>query len=430
MTDNPNELDHIPEVEVMEDPAPVRHKKGLPPSLKLASISVVAMVAIGCGIFYNTQKQVEPSKTPRAASLDSTPGGSVQQDSPEYQQSLQELNDRRAQRAAELGVTSVPTPEGILKPVDEPVQIEDIAVEEEKPEPKPEVKRPVVTERRVLPRPEPAPQVAERRRVPVAVKQQPQPVMAPGAADEQENPYVALMSNQMKTVAKTFATSGMAQGEVSIPNDGSDANGTGSGAAAQPADGGAAGGGAAEMILRPGDVLYAETLTNVSSDMNSPVLAEIVSGDFKGARLTGSFTADKTADRMVVSFTNMTTKDGTVYPVNAFAVDGATAETAVASDVERRYVSRYGPLIAATFISGYAQSRAQTAQTVIGTGDNATVATGSASAKQSMYAGAANAASAISSDILANAPKGPKIILRNGYPIGIIFIDPVEKLVQ
>ncbi|MBW3243565.1 hypothetical protein KUV57_12905 [Epibacterium sp. DP7N7-1] len=429
MTENPNSMDQIPEGDIMEEEAPVARKASIPPGVKLTGIAVLALVGLGGAIFYTSSQQEAASQAPRAASLDSTPGGVVQQDSEVYRESVSELNRQRADRASQLGATSVPTPEVIMQPLEDPVRIAevDIAAEEEE-ETKPEVRRPVVAERRVLPQPAPAPIVQERKRVPVQ-ENRTAPVQASSgaAADEKENPYISRMSSQMTRMAASFPASEMSNGLITIAESNDEATDGATSSSVTPTGNATE---SAALLLRPGDVLYAETLTNVSSDMDSPVLAEIVSGEYKGARLTGSFSADKASDRMVVSFTNMTLEDGRVLSVNAFAVDGATAETAVASDVERRFVARYGPIIAASFISGYAQSRAQTAQTVVGTGDDATVATGQASAEQSLFAGVSRAASAVSSDILANAPKGPKIILRDGYPIGIIFIDGVEDVAQ
>lgn len=427
MTDNPNNMDQIPEGDVMEEETPVARKSSIPPGVKLTGLAVVALVGLGGAIFYTSAQQEAASQAPRAASLDSTPGGEVQQDSEVYRESVSELNRQRADRANELGVTSVPTPEAIMQPLEEPVTIDDVEIAEEVEEPKPEVRRPVVAERRVLPQPAPAPVVQERQRVQVEEpRREPVQASSGGSAEEKENPYIGLMSSQMTRMAQTFPSREMTNGIVTIRETEEDASSADTG----DGDGSGAPTEAAELLLRPGDVLYAETLTNVSSDMDSPVLAEIVSGEYKGARLTGSFAADKASSRMVVSFSNMTLEDGRVLSVNAFAVDGATAETAVASDVERRYVARYGPIIAASFISGYAQSRAQTAQTVVGTGDDSTVATSEASAEQSLFAGVSRAASAVSSDIMANAPKGPKIILRDGYPIGIIFVDGVENVAE
>ncbi len=425
MNDTPLEIDEIPEEDVLEESAPDVHKKGIPPIAKLLGISAVAIGLIVTAIAYNAKKATEVSSTPRAAYLDSTPGGDVQKNSQLYQESVQELNEQRAQRAAELGVTSVPTPEVILEPVelqDDQIEKVEVAVEDE--EPKQEVEQPVVVKRRIIasPKPAAAPAVETRKRVPIQ-EEKPVHIETVNPEQEPENKYVNLMSSQMGAFAQKFASKRMTVTSVEAPEE-DDANIRDDAVAGY--DGQQEVSVSQDLLFRPGDIIYAETLTSVNSDLRSPVLVEVVSGDYKGARLVGSYTTDDASDRMVVSFNNMTLPDGNVVSVNAYAVDGSTAETAVASDVERRYVARYAPIIAASFISGYASSAASTASTVIGTGDDATVSTTEATSKQSFYSGLSSAANAVSSDILANVPDGPKIILRDGYPIGIIFVDPVE----
>jgi hypothetical protein len=131
---------------------------------------------------------------------------------------------------------------------------------------------------------------------------------------------------------------------------------------------------------------------------------------------------------MIVEFTSMTLPDGNSVSVSAFAVDGISAETAVASDVNRRYIQRYAPLLAAAFITGYAGSAAQPEQQVVELGDGNTVITGTTSGEQNLYAGLAAAGEAVGADLIRNAPKGPEVILRSGWPIGIMFVEPVAPI--
>ncbi|WP_411840094.1 TrbI/VirB10 family protein [Paracoccus sp. ME4] len=434
---NSNELDQIPEGDSIEAaPAPRKRKPAIPASAKFAGLIAILMIGIGLTIFQGSKGVVEPSIAPRAAELDSTPGGAVQGDSAAYQQSLSDMNANRADRAAELGVTSVPTPEVVLRPVEPITEVVEIPEEETETavaaEPSPE--QPRAVERRSLPRPVEATPRPEPQRIPVAAQSSAPAATAANAdnVDGQEvpeNPYLASMENQMATFAEAFTPKTMTVG-AGVAEIDRDAGAAAGDAGASQGDGAGSGPDeteVAELLLRPGDVLYAETLTSVNSDAKSPIMAEIVSGEYKGARLTGTFEVAESSSRMVVAFTNMTLPDDRVIAINAFAVDGATAETAVASDVERRYVSRYAPIVAAAFISGYAESASEREQTVIGTGDNTQIVSSAASAKESLYSGISNAAGAVSSDILARAPKGPKIILRDGYPLGILIVDPVEK---
>jgi hypothetical protein len=128
---------------------------------------------------------------------------------------------------------------------------------------------------------------------------------------------------------------------------------------------------------------------------------------------------------MVVSFNSMTMEDGTSYEVTAFAVDGMTAEAAVASDVERRYMKRYGPILASAFITSYAEAMSEPEQILTSIGDETAVVQSPRTEKQSLIAGLGAAAGAIGADLTNNAPRGPKITLRDGWPIAVMFTTSV-----
>ena len=91
----------------------------------------------------------------------------------------------------------------------------------------------------------------------------------------------------------------------------------------------------------------------VSSDQaNTPVLAKMVTGPFRGANLIGGF--NKEGDRLVMRFNTMVTKDrnksfdiGTVY-----AIDTKNGQTAVQTGVDHHYLLRYGSLLAGDFLKG------------------------------------------------------------------------------
>lgn len=426
----------LPPDDVMEDAPPAKARRGLSPTAKLMGAAGLGVLAIGGLMFMSAAETSAPSETRKPPTLDSTPGGQVQADNEVYQESVRKYNESRARQAADLGITSMPLPESILTDLETVKGVEEVAitpVEEAVPEEKP-VSR--VVERRILPRPQPAPVTAAPAPIATHV---PAPVeMAPAAAgpngQEQENPYAQSISSMMQGTAPVFKPIGMqvveAAQQTEDPERGVTAGGEGRPGdtcenCADPANSTAPDYSAENLLMRPGDLLYAETLTSVNSDMKSAVMAEVVAGEHKGARLVGSFEADKASGRMVVEFESMTFADGRVYEVAAIAVDGRSAETAVRSDIERRYVARYAPLLAATFIESYASAMGNGRTTVIGTGDSTQVITEPSTERESILAGIGSAAGAIATDISEMAPKGPKIILQAGWPLAIMLTEPV-----
>src|SRR5690606_15016377 len=73
----------------------------------------------GVGVYYNfIQRSVlEQSMVSRAPSLDSTPGGQRQAQSPRYQETLERANQERAREAREGGGNFIPTVEQIATDV-------------------------------------------------------------------------------------------------------------------------------------------------------------------------------------------------------------------------------------------------------------------------------------------------------------------------
>ena len=143
----------------------------------------------------------------------------------------------------------------------------------------------------------------------------------------------------------------------------------------------AAGVAGAKPVIRAGDVLFAVLDTSVNTDEPGPILASIVSGKLKGAKLIGSFTLPSNADKMVITF-NMMSVPGAAKTtsINAYAIDPNTARTALASRANHHYLLRYGSLFASTFIEGFGNAfqSANTTISIGGTGgvSNTTVSSG------------------------------------------------------
>lgn len=397
-------------------------RSGLSPALKVGAIaSGVMAVVIGAFWFSGQSTQTAPSDIRRAPALDDTPAGQLQAESPRYMEILRESNDELAERALQQERSFVPRPENIPQPIRD-LEINPIEIEPQpEPEPEPEV------------RPEP------RRTLTVAPPSPPPPTpvvtQVPGGGQQaraggEENPYVSAMISNMSVVARAMEVRGTMTVDTAGPPPVMRSNPNDMVVAEIPSDRGADSAMmalAAPTLIPAGTILYGETLTSSSSDMQSPVLVEITAGEFRGSRLIGTFTTVENVERMVVQFSSMTLPDGTRVGVTAFAVDGRTAETAVASDVNRRYVARYAPILAATFISGTAEALARPRQeiTVLGDGTQALVQDRSTT-RESLFAGVGASANILAQDLARTAPRGPEIVLRSGWPMGILFVDPVS----
>lgn len=113
-------------------------------------------------------------------------------------------------------------------------------------------------------------------------------------------------------------------------------------------------------IIKAGTILFAVLDTAVNSDYpDSPVMATIVDGPFKGAKLLGKLTTTKGVsgqmDRISLNFTLMNMDQ---WPkgktTTAYAIDPDTARTVLASSVDYHYMQRFGAIMATSFLQGYA----------------------------------------------------------------------------
>lgn len=111
-------------------------------------------------------------------------------------------------------------------------------------------------------------------------------------------------------------------------------------------------------VLQPGDLLYAVLQTAINSDEPGPVRARIVGERFKGSILLGSLTSfppvvGSRPERVLVKFHALTTPERVTYRMEAYALDLATARTALATDIDHHLLERWGALLAASFLEGY-----------------------------------------------------------------------------
>jgi len=107
--------------------------------------------------------------------------------------------------------------------------------------------------------------------------------------------------------------------------------------------------------IKPGDLLYAVVETGVNSDVPSAVMATVASGPYKNSRLLGRF--QRFDERLVLSFSRIILPTGEDLQLEAFAVDPTTSEASVATSVNTHFFSRWGGLVAASFLEGLGTAR-------------------------------------------------------------------------
>ncbi len=189
--------------------------------------------------------------------------------------------------------------------------------------------------------------------------------------------------------------------------------------------------GTAPSLIKAGTIIFAVLDTAVNSDYpDSPVMATIVDGKYKGAKLLGKLQTTKGVsgqlDRVMLNFTLMNMD---VWPkskgVTAYAIDPDTARTVLASNVNYHYLQRFGAIMATSFVQGYANAIASSASTtttgIFGT--STTHPSLSPSQKMATAIGQIGTALGNVTQNYTNIP--PTVKVDSGVGLGILFMTDV-----
>lgn len=198
--------------------------------------------------------------------------------------------------------------------------------------------------------------------------------------------------------------------------------------AQQQADAGTVATSKGQVVARTGDIINAVLETGINSDEPGPVLATIVSGQFKGARLVGA--AKRRSEKMIVEFSTITIPGrATSSSISAVAIDIASMEQAstLASSVDNHYFKRYGLLFAAALMGGYSDAIKDQNTTQIITSDGAIITTnngGQKTSKQINRESLGSVGKAIGQEVQRESSKIlPTVKVNRGTAIGILLMD-------
>jgi type IV secretory pathway VirB10-like protein len=187
----------------------------------------------------------------------------------------------------------------------------------------------------------------------------------------------------------------------------------------------------APVVIKAGTMLFAVLETEANSDYpDSPIMATVVDGKYKGAKLMGKLITTKGVanqmDRITLNFTLMNVEE---WPksksVTAYGVDPDTARTVLASNVNYHYLQRFGAIMATSFLQGYSTSitNAGTATTGI-FGTSTTHPTLNPASKIAVGLGQVGTALGNVTQNWVNIP--PTVRVDSGVGLGILFMADVS----
>lgn len=177
-------------------------------------------------------------------------------------------------------------------------------------------------------------------------------------------------------------------------------------------------------LAKAGTIFNAILETGINSDEPSPVLAKIVSGDLKGARLIGQI--NRVGEKVVVQFSSISLPTApSSVKISAVAVDSNTSRTALASDVDRHYFQKYGVMFAAAFLGGYANAIArQNTTTIVDPLGGATIVQGELTPKDINRQALGSVGKELAEATrMENQNLKPTITVDQGIAIGVLLMD-------
>ena len=187
----------------------------------------------------------------------------------------------------------------------------------------------------------------------------------------------------------------------------------------------------APVIIKGGSVYFAVLDTAVNSDYpDSPIMATIVEGKYKGAKLLGKLMTSKgpagQMDRVAMNFTIMNFDEWpTSKAVTAYAIDPDTARSVMASQVDYHYMQRFGAMMATSFLQGYAgaltTSGGTTSQTLIGT----TTTNPALNPQQKIMVGLGQVGQTLGTMTQGYANLPPTVKVDSGVGLGILFMSDI-----
>jgi type IV secretory pathway VirB10-like protein len=179
------------------------------------------------------------------------------------------------------------------------------------------------------------------------------------------------------------------------------------------------------MGVKPGDMLYAVVETGVNSDVPAAIMATVAVGPFKNARLLGKF--QRFEERLVLAFSRAILPSGEDLQLEAYAVDPATSEASVATSVDTHFFSRWGGLIAASFLEGLGTAKRYSGAQSTMYGNAAGVADEMVWSTYSLQDQAWIAAGKVGEKASRIFERGfdrpPTVYLEQGTPVGVLILN-------
>ncbi|MDR2386800.1 MAG: hypothetical protein LBE80_04340 [Deltaproteobacteria bacterium] len=173
--------------------------------------------------------------------------------------------------------------------------------------------------------------------------------------------------------------------------------------------------------IEPGTILYAVTELAVNSDVPAPVMARVIEGKYSGLKFFGGFGLH--GEKLTLSFSQMLDPQSGSYGVEALAVDPKTDSPALSGHVDSHFLSRWGGLVASSFLEGFGNALSDRGTTVSVYGDVVAVDKDQVSLGQISLEALGQVGSRAATQLEKNFDRAPTVTIPAGSPIGLLILN-------
>lgn len=407
------------------------------PVVKIFAVLVIFGAIIGGITLFGGEGEVPISATPPPPDVTQAPGAEV---SPEYQRAVEERNIAERETAEREGGSAIPVPVGAPRELrneqrDErnqddglarwrEIQAQRLAEQQEQRQQARRQQQEQLFQRQVQ-----AEQQQQTDQVinelAEAMQGQMESIIAEQQPQEFETlevtnlaDYIDFKRSQLEKISGESVQSGSG-GAQNMNNQASLTNN----AQARIGQSGQ-GGTSADVIIPAGKIEYGQLLLEANTDAPGPVLAQVVSGPFKGARMLGNFEAQR--DFLTLQFSTMSYDDQTIA-IQAVAINPETSTPGIVTEIDRRYISRVVLPTAAAFIQGFGEAVAEAGNTTVTVEDGTAIEEEEdLDTREELFSAAADAGDVLSELVQEEAQEiRPLLRIDAGTPIGVLFLTPV-----
>ncbi len=182
-------------------------------------------------------------------------------------------------------------------------------------------------------------------------------------------------------------------------------------------------------MIKAGDIHFAVLETAVNTDEPGPILARIAQGRFKNSKLIGSVSLPSDGQKAILKFTTMSIPgaDNTIT-IDTVAIDLNTARTALSSRTDNHYFTRYGSLLASSFLEGFGKAITGVQTQINTTGGAVSTTKAAETTGEALYASLGTVGANWGEAIGEYTNKQATVYIYSGVGMGILFLQDVPPL--